>query len=237
MTSTSWFKLFGIGACLAMAAGACTVSSGEGDEDDDITTGSGGSGGDGGSGGNGVTNTVTTSSNTTSNTSSSSSSTTSTTTSTSTTGSGGAPEEVECETADSDLGDVATCEVPDNADCCSKCIVTKCCEGYSKCYATDPVNVCGGTEEGFETDSEIYAFQECMLNVDGGALAGTEEGSDFDICIGEVMATVSDPVCEKASISGPTNELAVCMAGGEEGIDGCFAECLDNTFDEDSCTY
>ena len=35
MTSTSWFKLFGIGACVVLAAGACTVSSGDDDEDDE----------------------------------------------------------------------------------------------------------------------------------------------------------------------------------------------------------
>ena len=243
MTSTSWFKLFGIGACAALAAAACTVSSGEG-EDDDITTGAGGTGGDGGSGGSGGDSDTNTTSNTTSTSSNTTSGTTSSTTSgttSSTTGGGTGGEQVDClDDEDGELpGEVATCEFEDDAEtnCCDRCIVARCCEAYSECYAFDPNNICGGTAEGYESDSEIYAFQSCMLDIDGGAIAGTEEGSDFEGCIFETTEVVSAAECGNGTISGPTNELAFCMAGGEEGIDGCFSECLDSEFDETECTY
>ena len=80
-------------------------------------------------------------------------------------------------------------------------------------------------------------FISCMFNIEGGALPGTDEGSDFETCIVEDATAVSEAYCGLSTISGPTNELATAMMGDEDGFGGCFAECLDSTFEEDSCIY
>lgn len=237
MTMTSWQKLFGFGACMALFAAACTVSSGDGDEDDEVTTGIGGSGGSGGSGGtagdggSGGTSTTNTSTATVTNTAT----TTSTTTGGGGTG-GSEPDPVDClDGAGGGVpGDVATCEPTDNDSCCTKCVAANCCESYSECFASDPYNICGGS--GQANDSEIDAFITCMIGVEDGAIPGLDEGSDFENCIAEVTSEVSAAQCGNGTISGPTNELAVCIHGDDDGLDGCFLECLTD-FDETECTY
>jgi hypothetical protein len=97
MTTTSWQKLLGFGACVALAAAACTVSSGD-PEDDDVTTGIGGSGGDGGTGGDGGSggSTTSTTGTPTTGTTGTTSTTGTTTSTTGTGGTGGAPEPIDC---------------------------------------------------------------------------------------------------------------------------------------------
>jgi hypothetical protein len=241
MTTTSWQKLLGYGACVAFFAAACTVSSG--DDDDQVTTGIGGSGGSGGTVGDGGSGgTSPTTSNTTTGNTTTGNTTSNTTTSGTTTGGGGSGgsggAEVDClDDASGEIpGEVATCE-PQTDNCCARCMAANCCEEYSECFAFDPYNICGGSSD---EDSEITAFINCMLAIgvdEGGATPGIDEGSDFEICMAEAAAYVSDPVCNSFTISGPTNELGVCLHGDEDGLDGCFNECLNVDFDEDSCTY
>lgn len=232
MTTTSWHKLLGLGASAALLAAACTVSSGS-DDDDSVTTGTTDSGGAGGS-------STTSTSTATSSTSSGGSAgegaggTTSTTSTSSTTGEAGGTFTLEClEDADADIGTPASCDVGDDTSCCNKCLAENFCTEFGNCFAT-PANICGGTTD---DDSEIFAFTNCMLAIDGGAVPGTGENSDFETCIVEDATAVSEMYCGLGTISDPTNQLATLMMGDEEGNGGCFAECLDSTFEEDSCIY
>jgi hypothetical protein len=203
MTMTSWQKLFGFGACAALFAAACTVSSGD-DTDDEVTTGIGGTGGDGGNGGSGGSGGNTTTGTTT----------TTTTATTTTTGSGGmggsggsggtggSGEEVHClDDASGELpGEVVSCETEvDN--CCARCMAVNCCEEYSECFAVDPFNICGGSSD---DDSEIAVFIDCMLQIgvdEGGSTPGLEEDSDFDTCMAKATEYVSSPYCDNSTIS------------------------------------
>lgn len=235
MTTTSWQKLFGLGTAVALVAAACTVSSGSDDDDGQVTTGttsnSGGTSADGGTGGTDATGG--TAGNGGTGGSAGETTTTSTTTST-TGGSGGEPPEVDCLDTDSDTvpGDPAVCEVDDSTNCCTKCVAANCCEAYSNCFASDPFNICGGATD---DDSEIFAFINCMVDIDGGATPGTGEDSDFERCIADATENVSAPVCGNGTISGPTNELATCIHGDADRFDGCFLECLTDFTGE--CAY
>jgi hypothetical protein len=241
MTSTSWHRLLGFSAGTVLVA-ACTFSSGGDDDDGAPTTGvggisgnttsggtggtgggTGGTGGTGGSAGDGGSGGATTTSTTTTNTTGSA------------TGGTGGSDEVEC----LDNGDVPGDPAPtpgDDEACCWKCAASVCYnDGYADCFATTP-NICGGTVEGDGSDSEILTLINCMRDIEGGAAPGTGVDSDFDICIGEAAIVASD-VCGNGSISGPTNELAPCLAGDEDGLDGCFEECFNAEFDEAECLY
>ena len=223
---------------VALFAAACSVSSGDPD-DDEVTTGIGGTGGDGGSGGTSPSTTTGTQTTTTG------VQTTTTGMQTTTTGGGGSGgsggsggDDVEC--LDDEEGEIhgepATCE-PQVDNCCARCMAANCCEEYSECFAFDPFNICGGAND---EESEIIAFINCMLEIgvdEGGSTPGTEEGSDFENCMAEATNNVSDPICNSGTISGPTNALGVCLHGDEDGLGGCFNECLNSDFDEDSCTY
>lgn len=242
MTTTSWQRLLGYGACAALFAAACTVSSGSGD-DDEVTTGIGGTHSDGGNGGSTTTGTPTTSAGGMGGSGGSAGDTTTTSSSggsggSTTTGGGSGGEPVDClDDVDGELpGEVVSCETQvDN--CCSRCMAVNCCEEYSECFAINPYNICGGSSD---EDSEIAVFIDCMLGVgvgDGGPAPGLEEGGDFDTCMAKATEEVSGPYCDNGTISGPTNELGVCLHGDEDGIGGCFEECLNPDFDEAECTY
>ncbi len=239
MTMTSWQKLLGLGAASVLVAAACTVSSGTDDDDGMVTTGTtGGSGGtsssSGGSGGSGGSD----SSGGSAGESGSTSTTSSNSTSTTSGGTGGSMPDLECLDTDSGeiTGDPASCNLDESQDpnCCSKCIAANCCDAYANCFADNPYNICGGSTD---ENSEILTFQNCMLDVEGGAAPGIYDGSDFEFCIGETTDQISSGVCGLGTISGPMNELATCMHGDELGEGGCFAECLSADFDETTCTY
>jgi hypothetical protein len=129
--------------------------------------------------------------------------------------------------------DPTTCTFDANDSCCTKCVRTQFCELNNNCFAA-PANICGGTTS---EDSEILTFIDCMYSTEGGAAPGTGDDSDFERCIGEA-AEVSAMYCGLGTISGPTNELAVAIVGSDDDA-GCFFECLDNTFDEETevCLY
>jgi hypothetical protein len=74
-----------------------------------------------------------------------------------------------------------------------------------------------------------------MVMIEDGAVPGTDDDSDFMACINSASESVSAPVCDLSTISGPTNELATCIHGDEDGLGGCFLECLTD-FDGE-CTY
>lgn len=236
MTTTSWHKLFGLGASVALVAVACTVSSGSDDDDDGVTTGIGGSGGSdaGGSGGTDATGGTDASGGSAGDPST----TTTTTTTTSTTGSGGSggsPEMVECLMEDDGAipGTPASCDIDEENDpCCTRCVKTNCCDGYGDCFASEP-NICGGSTD---ENSEIMAFINCMLAIEDGATPGMDDGSDLETCMAQAIEEVSW-ICDAAAPSGPTNELATCMHGDMDGLGGCFFECLDSNFEEDECVY
>ena len=243
MTSTSWQRLLGFSAGTVLVA-ACAFSSGSDDDDGRITTGAGGIGGST-SGGTGGTSDTGGTGGSAGEGGSGGTTTTSTTNTTSTTGSatggtGGTSgnDEVEClDGGDGDVpGEPASEDVDDDDACCWKCAASVCYDkGYAECFASEP-NICGGSVGGDGSDSEILTLIDCMRSIDGGALPGTDVDSDFDICIGEAT-TVSSDVCGKGTISGPTNELALCLAGDQDGLDGCFEECFNAEFDEDECLY
>ena len=152
--------------------------------------------------------------------------------STTTGGGSGGTGSVECLRDEDASGYPATCETTEADSCCTRCVAAKCCEAFSECYATYPENICGGSGS---DDSEMRALVECMVNIEDGSSPGLEEGADFDNCILEARDTVSDPICGNGSVSGPTNELAVCIHGDQDGLDGCFVECF--TDFQDECTY
>lgn len=241
MTTTSWQKLFGLGTAVALVAAACTVSSGSDDDDGQVTTGTttGNSGGTSAAGGTSATGGSggTDASGGTGGSAGEASSTT--TTSSTTGGSGGEPPEVDClDSASGDVpGDPASCEVDADASCCTKCVAANCCDSYADCFATDPLNICGGATD---DESEIFAFINCMVDIDGGATPASfdDEDSDFQNCIAQATQDVSAVVCGNGTISGPTNELATCMHGDLDNPDempGCFLECLTD-FDGE-CAY
>ena len=74
-----------------------------------------------------------------------------------------------------------------------------------------------------------------MQEIEG--LPGLGEGSDFEGCVGQAVQDASSPLCELGTISGATNDLAVCLHGDENGLDGCFEECFNADFDDADCTY
>ena len=230
MTTTSWHKLFGLGACAALLAAACTVSSGS-DDDDGVTTGtttgkSTSTGGSGGSGGSSTTSSGGSAGE------GSGGTTTTSTTATATTGDGGEPGiTLEC-LDENDPGTSASCDIEDTDNCCTKCIRTNFCDEYGACFAS-PTNICAGTTD---EDSEFYTFANCMFAIEGGALPGIDNNDDFDGCIAEAT-DVSDKYCGLGTISGATNDLVTKVMGDDEGLGGCFAECLDSSFDESECIY
>lgn len=150
-------------------------------------------------------------------------------TSTSTSGAGAG---IDCLTADDGgiVGTPASCDfVDDSYDCCTRCVTQRCCEEFGACFASAPYNVCGGAADSY---GEFAAIQECMIYIpDGGAVP-----SDLESCVGEAVEQVSGPFCDLGAISGPTNDLAACIRGDQDGLGGCFEECF-TPFDESECLF
>lgn len=236
MNKTSWHMLLAFGSAAALAA-ACTVSSGGGSDNNDHTTdrsdstssttsSSAGTGGSDGTGGSESSTTASTDAG-----GAAGESGESTSGETGGTGGTGSSPELECLEVDDPTGEPAACENldPEENSCCTRCAAVNCCDALGACYATDPENVCG------TMGGEIQVIQECMLDIVG--LPGLGSGSDFEGCVGEAVDKASSPLCGLSTISATTNDLAVCLHGDENGLDGCFEECFNPDFDDADCVY
>jgi hypothetical protein len=117
---------------------------------------------------------------------------------------------------------------PDANSCCILCAAQNCPDQVADCYATGPENICG------VKNGEIQLIQDCMLENEG--LPGFGDDSDFIGCVAEAANGASGPLCGLGTISGTTNDFAVCLHGDESGVGGCFEECFTD-FVDDACVY
>jgi hypothetical protein len=223
-------------ATFALATSACTITTGGDGVGGGAGESSGGDSGSGGSDSGGSSSGGTGTGGSTAGTSGSAGEASGGSSGSGTGGSGG-DDGLACEFSSNDTP--ATCEVDEDADCCTKCLQTRCCDEFGACLGT-PFNVCGGDED--NENSEINCVIECM--VDFGPIR--DDAEDLTLC-----ATDANTQCYAPSatfcgglqvISAETNALATCMHGATDEADieddpGCFEECF---FEHDTdyvCPY